>query len=281
MIKILNECAKVKSYIFIPLAICTLGSVAACSTVNTTAKAPVQSGSIAYSMAGKTLPLVVFQSGHGDGKDSWAPIFTKIAESNKVFAYDRPGYGDSPVMSSPRDPCEITEELRNVLRAAGAEPPYILVGHSLGGLYQFVYAKLYPGEVAGLVLLDPTHPDHWIRMQQDAPIAAAVLKTLHATIFTSTMRREFDDMNNCLEQLDMSTPLDKPVRILTKTKFELLELGAFETMVHALEDDWRRLSGTSMIKHVAGSGHYIHQDRPDVVIREINSLVSETQNGTP
>ncbi|MBK7417536.1 MAG: alpha/beta hydrolase [Dechloromonas sp.] len=61
-----------------------------------------------------------------------------------MFAYDRPGYGSNPASNTPRDPCTIATELRDQLRSAGLPPPYVLVGHSLGGLYQYVFARLYP-----------------------------------------------------------------------------------------------------------------------------------------
>lgn len=231
-------------------------------------------GVVASSVTGTGLPTVVLQSGLGDGKDSWKIVFAKIAESNRVFAYDRPGYGNSPSVNTSRDPCSIVEELRNALKASGLAPPYVLVGHSLGGLYQFVFAKLHPEEVAGLMLLDPTHPDHWNRMQHDAPADAAIIKVMRP-VFGTAMRAEFNDQAQCLEHIDMKTSLTMPVRLLTKTQFQLIELGSFKTMVHSLEDDWLRLLGAKSVQHVAGSGHYIHQDQPDIVIQELQSLIGE------
>lgn len=261
---------------FLAVAIATLFfCLSGCSSIKTTTTVTTSTGLIASAVAGSVQPTVVLQSGLGDGKDSWKTIYQQIAVSNRVFAYDRPGYGDSPWVKAPRDPCSVATELRGALRAAGLSPPYVLVGHSLGGLYQFVFAKLYPGEVAGLLLLDPTHPSHWERMQHEAPAAAALIKGLRITSFGVASRDEFDDQTLCLDRIDTTTPLAMPVRLLTKTRFQAIELGSFETMVHSLEDDWRHLLGVQDILRVADSGHYIHHDQPAIVLEVLRSLVNE------
>lgn len=95
--------------------------------------------------------------------------------------------------SEARNPCAISRKLRELLRYSGIAPPYLLVGHSFGGLDQFCFAMLFPQDVAGLVLLDPTHPDHWERMKSDAPTQAAFVNSLRIIAFRQVMRQEFDD----------------------------------------------------------------------------------------
>jgi pimeloyl-ACP methyl ester carboxylesterase len=226
-------------------------------------------------LKGTVQPTVVLQSGLGDGKESWAGILDEIARSHQVVAYDRPGYGESSPTAAPRDPCSVAREMHAMLHAAQVPPPYLLVGHSLGGLYQYAFAKLYPDEVAGLLLLDPTHPDHWQRMQIDAPSAATVLKGLRYTVFSRTARAEFDQQAVGLDAIDRSAPLHLPVRHLVRTQYQAVESGAFETLVHTLEQDWSRLLGTSQIVRVEGSGHYLHHERPAVVLAALQSLDTE------
>ena len=69
-------------------------------------------------------------------------MMEELASGQAVFAYDRPGYAGNPASEAPRDPCTVAAELRAQLRTAGLQPPYVLVGHSLGGLYQYVFARL-------------------------------------------------------------------------------------------------------------------------------------------
>lgn len=279
-------CAKLsmlsaRAFISVLILTMILFTTGGCTSLDTTGLTPTPSGQIATSVAGSGGPVIVFQSGLGDGKDSWRPVFHTLSASNQVFAYDRPGYGRSPAAKSPRDPCTIAAELRSTLKAAGISPPYILVGHSIGGLYQYAYARLYPEDVAGVVLIDPTHPDHWNRMQQEAPAAATVIKGLRATVFSATSRSEFDAQNQCLGSFDAKSPLAVPVRLLTKTKFTGIERGAFETMVHSLENDWMRLLGAKSINRVRGAGHYIHHDQPDIVVQEIRALIKELPARSP
>lgn len=253
--------------------------ISACAGVKTTGTASVANSTIAFSSAGNAGPVVVFESGLGDGKDAWASVLPTVANNNRVFAYDRPGYGASPRTDTPRDPCTIASEERELLLNSGLMPPYILVGHSAGGLYQYVFAKLYPQDVAGIVLVDPTHPDHWAAMQREAPSAASVMKTMRSTLFSSTERREFDEMASCNARLNMSTPLRVPARVLVRTKFEGMEAGAFEQMSRHLQSDWGRLAGVDRVEPINGAGHYIQKDRPQAVIDAIASIRQQSRIG--
>jgi len=97
---------------------------------------------------------VVFEAGLGDDWQRWNRVASDLSEDTRVFAYSRPGYGDSDDASTPRDPGQIVEELRELLAAQEVPPPYVLVGHSFGGTYMELFARSYPDEVAGLVLVD-------------------------------------------------------------------------------------------------------------------------------
>lgn len=236
------------------------------------------SGKIAYVRQGQGQPVIVLQAGLGDDRSAWAGLMPRLARNgHTVFAYDRPGYGRSPAVPGTRDPCAIADELHGVLHEAGLAPPYVLVGHSIGGLYQYAFARRYPDEVAALVLLDPTHPAHWQRMQADSPALAATLKGLRATTFTPAMRQEFDAQSSCVEQLETLPALHMPVRLLTRSNYNPLERGAFEAGVHQLEADWQRLTGAERIEAVPRSGHYIQRDQPARALDAIESAIAEAE----
>ena len=82
-----------------------------------------------------------------------------VAEFTTSVLYDRLGLGWSDAANLPRSGTQVTDDLRELLRAAAVPGPHVLVGHSLGGLHARLHAKRFPEEVAGLVLLDPTHED--------------------------------------------------------------------------------------------------------------------------
>ncbi|MBD3160603.1 MAG: alpha/beta fold hydrolase [Candidatus Latescibacteria bacterium] len=106
-------------------------------------------------VAGAGSPTVVIDGGIGATRDQYQEMLHRIAETTTVVTYDRAGYGSSESGPLPRDSRREAEELRDLLRKLDVPTPYILVGHSLGGLNVQVYADLYPDDVGGLVLLDP------------------------------------------------------------------------------------------------------------------------------
>jgi len=114
---------------------------------------------VEYVMAGSGSPAIVLVNGAGGPVDAWFKIFTALAGEHCTFAYNRPGIGASskPVRAQTAD--EMVEALRDVLDAAGVPRPYVLVGHSFGGLVVNLFARLYPEEVGAVVLLEATSPD--------------------------------------------------------------------------------------------------------------------------
>lgn len=102
-------------------------------------------------------PTVVLESGAGNPGILWARVQQALARSARVVIYDRAGYGWSDGAKGPRTGPAVVQELHALLHQAGVPGPYILVGHSLGGMYARLYADLYRDEVAGMVLVDARH----------------------------------------------------------------------------------------------------------------------------
>jgi len=104
---------------------------------------------------------IVFESGVMSTVLSWQGIQDELAKSFRVIRYDRAGLGWSDVGPLPRNADRIVDELHVLLERAGVPPPYLLVGHSFGGLTMPLFAARYPSEVAGMVLVDPVVPAEW------------------------------------------------------------------------------------------------------------------------
>ena len=113
--------------------------------------------------AGEGSPTAILEAGAGAFSATWGWIQPAVAQQTRVCAYDRAGFGWSDVGPEPRDARQIAHELHTLLEETGVEPPYVMVGHSLGGIYVRVYNAEYPGEVVGMALIDSTHPDNWER----------------------------------------------------------------------------------------------------------------------
>ncbi|WP_218011498.1 alpha/beta fold hydrolase [Azohydromonas lata] len=131
------------------------------SATATTSTENVKGRQVEYVLAGRGTPAVVFENGLGGALDNWRQVISEISKYTTVLAYNRPGYGDSAMADTPRDGEHIASELRDLLAAAHLKPPYVLVGHSAGGLYMQYFARRYPREVAGLILVDSTHPQQF------------------------------------------------------------------------------------------------------------------------
>lgn len=120
---------------------------------------------------GKSGPTVILEAGHAASSIAWIKVQSRLEGQVRACAYDRAGMGFSDPGPNPRDLAHLADDLKQALRAARLKPPYILVGHSLGGLAVRYYASLHPDEVAGLVLVDPSSP------RQDARLYAVLGRT--------------------------------------------------------------------------------------------------------
>jgi pimeloyl-ACP methyl ester carboxylesterase len=110
--------------------------------------------SLHINCVGQGSPTVVLDAGSGGFSAQWVRVQREVSDTTRVCAYDRAGMGWSEMGPDPRDAKQITGELHTLLGKAGIEGPYVLVGHSFGGLYMQTYANRYPDEVAGVVLVD-------------------------------------------------------------------------------------------------------------------------------
>jgi pimeloyl-ACP methyl ester carboxylesterase len=108
---------------------------------------------------GRGGPAVVLIAGSGDFSFDWSLVQPGVSRFTRVCSYDRPGSGWSDLGPTPRTMKQEANELHLLLRKAGINGPYVLAGHSLGGLIARIYSDLYPKEVAGIVLVDSTHED--------------------------------------------------------------------------------------------------------------------------
>lgn len=109
-------------------------------------------------------PTVILEQGQGGSSPAWGLIQPEVAKVTRICAYDRAGLGwsDSAPKGAPRDGRQVAGELHTLLQKANITGPYVMVGHSFGGLYALFFAHQYSKDVAGVVLLDSSHPDQWI-----------------------------------------------------------------------------------------------------------------------
>jgi pimeloyl-ACP methyl ester carboxylesterase len=215
---------------------------------------------------------VVLEAGLGDTLDIWNIVQPQIAAScTRTIAYTRAGYPGSDPAGGPRDAATIVSELRAELKRRGIQPPYVLVGHSLGGLYMQYFARQYPDEIEGLLLVDSTHWNQHLQLGPDAPDAFGRRSTV--LFMPWIMRRELLDSNSAGEQVHVSPNASVvPTIVLSRTRALHGETPASQVLARNLQDDIAAAFPAARHVRVDYSGHYIQRDRPEVVVAAAREL---------
>ncbi len=109
-------------------------------------------------------PTVILEGGMASFSSNFYWIQNELAATTRVVAYDRAGLGWSDPAPEPQDAQQSARDLHTALQAAGIRGPYVVAGHSYGGLVVRAFTDLYPDEVTGMVLIDASHPDQWVHI---------------------------------------------------------------------------------------------------------------------
>lgn len=256
---------------------------------------------------GEGSPTVIFDSGIGGFSLEWIHVERLLEKQVKACAYDRAGYGWSEPGPSPRTTEHIVDELHKLLEVAGITPPYVLAGHSFGGYNMQYYAKAYPDEISGLVLVESSHPQQ-ADLLPDLPARREKSKTSQTVTYFygqstfeyypedvryklmrilsldknySTYRRESINFAISGNQVVRAGPLpDIPLIVITRGKRvwpenpygNMLEYTWFE-----MQKDLARMTSSGRQIIATNSDHLIHLEEPDVVASAIMSIVEEAR----
>ncbi|MDQ3694869.1 MAG: alpha/beta hydrolase [Chloroflexota bacterium] len=268
---------------------------------------------------GQDSPTVILEAGLNSRSDIWSRDYQEaegertmvlpgVAAFTRVCAYDRPGTigevnpdldPDGPLffpsrsdpVPQPRTTRDLVADLHALLRAAAVPGPYVLAGHSAGGLAVRLYASTYPDEVVGMVLVDATTEDVWRRFQ--GALTPAQWSEFEALTVTN---RELQEVYPEAERLwtapladDASTgqvrqaQIDSPLRpmplvvlshgIPFAEAFPGWPSETMEGIMRANQDGLARLVPNARHVLATRSGHNIHQDQPELVIQAIRAVV--------
>jgi pimeloyl-ACP methyl ester carboxylesterase len=224
-------------------------------------------------LEGKGTRTVILESGLGDTLDVWKTVQPLIAAGcARTVSYNRAGYLGSDNSNAPRDSETIVAELREELQRQNIKPPYILVGHSLGGLYMQYFARNYPQEVSGLVLVDSTHWEQHLAMgnQANTPYNSRTAVTL---FMPWIMRREINDSVDAGKQVHASPAATNiPTIVLSSTRGPTGETPSARALAARLQDEIAADFPDSDHVRVDDSGHYIQRDHPEVVVEAARKL---------
>lgn len=215
-------------------------------------------------------PAVLFENGLDMTLDGWRYVLPLLSQQALLIRYNRPGSGRSTDDGSARRSAPICEHLRAVLAAAGAEPPFVLVGHSLGGLYVQACARRMPELVAGLVLVDPAVRGQEALLRRHDRFGAVLLGALQGTL-PGAAGRELQAAAAVEAEIAALPVFDRgPVLTLVAGHDRLLEDRAFKNARRAAMREQTLQYPQGEVIEVEG-GHLLTEEQPraiaDAVLR--------------
>ncbi len=175
-------------------------------------------------------PTVILASGGGGWSLSWWRVQPVLAHRTRTCAWDPAGFGFSGPSPEPQDTVHATLDLERVLKAAGVQGPYVVVGHSLGGYIALRFTDLHRRSVAGMVLVDPSIPDQHAVIERIAPKMGAIedpeqkrLRECAAALRSGALKRGTPQYGQC------TTPVNFPANLpaaFSALKAALTQLNA-------------------------------------------------------
>ncbi|MBA2652643.1 MAG: alpha/beta hydrolase [Tatlockia sp.] len=252
--------------------------------------------------SGSGAPTVIMESGYRNNSDVWTvsvegkkAIFPAVASYTRVCVYDRPGtigwtvnaLSRSDQITMPRSADSVVTDLHDVLQAAKLKGPFILVGHSLGGIFTRLFASKYPNEVEGLILVDAypesfkslLGPKKWAAYLKITGLAVPGIKDPNH--FENI---DFDQVTSVMEDTAVKSPL-KPMPLIVLSRGLPTDLPVPndpELTSVAFEQAWQKGQNKLVLlephaKHLIAtkSQHYIQYAQPDLIIDAIHQMVED------
>lgn len=237
-----------------------------------------------YIVSGTKSPTIVLINGSGVPIEDWHRILPALETMGSVFAYNRPGIGES---SKPREAqtCDVMiQALRALLLQSGLVPPYVLVGHSLGGLIANLFARIYPAEVSGVVLVEAPAPEVFAVIAAHKNILAIWDRFVQRVFDALSKKDELGEFETA--QLSHSIELirqapafpDIPLVVVTGSK--LSSWAAWLTPKSALAEfsglqrQLAQLSPRGKQVIATNSKHFPHLTEPSVVVQAISDVIA-------
>jgi pimeloyl-ACP methyl ester carboxylesterase len=205
---------------------------------------------VRYILSGQGRPVIVLVNGAGVPLEAWRGLYPAVERLGRVLAWNRPGLPGSDAAPRRTSSADVVAALRELLSRLGLPPPYVLVGHSLGGMHAQLFARLHPADVAGLLLIEPTPVDAGLQLlRQRGHLVRALAKV--TGLPADSLRRN--------------------VRA---------ELAGFGASVRALAEAGP-MPGVPLRAVVRRGGHFPQITQPRAVIAELRALVSSAHRAMP
>ena len=244
---------------------------------------------------GQGEPTVIFLTGKGRTQTDFKKVYNKIKNTTQIFSYDRAGLGQSEAFKNERTVDTMAFELHELLVKEKIKPPYVLVGHSLGGYIMRCFVNMYPNTVAGMIFVEPAHEYEFkngleMRSDSDKIIFREEFKSyLKVQGRTKTHNAEskkcfdFDSAGFSTNQRivrDLKVPSDIPMTLLISRKVDVDNEYIDKEVEYRIQffENWKNINSQTKIITTTKAGHFIQIDEPSLVIEEINALIEKIYN---
>lgn len=227
-------------------------------------------------IGGQGSPAVIFEGGFGTGIASWSSVQRDVAAFAQTVTYDRAGIGQSDLGPKPRSAKQVAAELHMALEKSGIKPPYVMVGHSFGGIYVRVFADMYPKEVVGMVLIDPSQEsfNDWLKKNEPDRLKASQSNIAKAA---EGVQAEFAALDTSYAQASVAkVPEGIPVTILSATEDDSIPAEARKVWVEK-HKEWAATVPASKHIVVEKAAHFIQAQHPALVLDAIKQILKPAQ----
>jgi pimeloyl-ACP methyl ester carboxylesterase len=224
-------------------------------------------------------PTIVMDAGVATDHSTWDGITERLGELSRVCTYDRAGIGRSELAPRPRTSQDVVDDLRTLLDAAGVRPPFVLVGHSFGGLNMQLFAADDPRDVVGIVLVEPAPAPGFVER------GCKLVKPVNCLALTTALAANGEGIDWARTDAEIAraprlpaiplvviaaTSRECPLSPVTECgKLEDVALDLWKLTVASVPD--------GRLVYAAGSGHWVQDDRPDVVIDAIREVLDKAR----
>jgi pimeloyl-ACP methyl ester carboxylesterase len=246
---------------------------------------------IYLSCVGTGGPTVVLESGYNDPAAPWFAVERAIAPVTRVCSYDRPNTagGASDPVPSPRTAQDVVDDLHTLLTTAKVPGPYVLVGHSFGGLINRLYASTYPDEVGGLVLVDASHEEQETRLE--ALVSPELWEAYQERLAQfPSIELDIEVSFAQVREARVDAPL-RPIPLVVITAGAVADpaqiaaifppgwpVEEMDQLHRELQADLAGLTPNGQQVIAERSGHYVHQTEPELVVEAIRQVVEAVRD---
>ena len=252
-------------------------------------------------------PVIVFESGHGTPMGHWDKILEGVAEMSPLLTYDRPGIGESDPDNEMPTIKNVSDRLISILDHLNIEPPYILVGHSLGGTYVRGFASYYPELLAGLVIIYPGDFTETRENRRDPYLAIGLSNDEIDALFTKWKKKDAKALKESTRPISVNeeamvladlrrTDFEEiqkiklpniPVHILTGGRYdtpprfrakEFNDSLLFRAKMKYRVERWTDVIQSvdrGMLLYSGDAGHFVHYDDPELLLSSIRMVLQD------